>query len=152
MERCLIFTFDNFKYSYVIVGLLMMHNIYIFAFLMTDIFMIVVIIAIKLPLPLKTLKLDFAKAYFFIILIWLSLIFSRLFSNSLHRLSFLLRRIFFNLPRMLTRVKTLWEWIYKLYLLQHLYRYIRSTRDLVSNSWRILYSFILKWIFKSQRL
>ena len=75
MERCLIFTFDNFKYSYVIVDLLMMHNIYIFAFLMTDIFMIVVIIAIKLPLPLKTLKLDFAKAHFFIILIWLFLVF-----------------------------------------------------------------------------
>ena len=75
MERCIIFTFDNFKYSYAIVGLLIMHNIHIFAFLMIDIFMIVVTIGIKLPLPLKKLKLDFAKAHFFIILIWSSLVF-----------------------------------------------------------------------------
>ena len=110
MERCLIFTFDNFKYSYVIVDLLMMHNIYIFAFLMTDIFMIVVIIAIKLPLPLKTLKLDFAKAHFFIILIWLFLVFFHGYLVIHYTVfPFYSGEFFLIYPECLHAVKTLWK-------------------------------------------
>lgn len=153
--KFLFFILDNFVYSYSAVGLALMLNVNLIAFLVCDILMILIILESVLRVPdFKVIKIsDLAKANLFLIMVWLSCIFSLAFNCLLHTVSSCwLRGIHINLPTIAIRVKMLCEWVFKLHFVQRLHGHARYTRDRVQPTWLLLYCFLLKLIFEGQRL